>query len=81
VGAKSGIRVQAVQVQEEELEEAAVNKREGRDNENLKGTHEVVMKISDGGRRAMEEDERWRKTSDGGRRATRMRMMSENDER
>jgi hypothetical protein len=29
---KSGIRVQAVQVQEEELEEAAVNKREGRDN-------------------------------------------------
>ena len=37
---KSGIRVQAVQVQEEELEEAAVNKWDGRDNENLKGTHE-----------------------------------------
>ena len=31
---KSGI------VQEEELEEAAVNKREGRDNENLKGTED-----------------------------------------
>ena len=61
---KSGIRVQAVKVQEEELEEAAVNKREGRDNENLKGTHEVVMKTSDGGRRALkiktsdEDDER-----------------------
>ena len=39
---KSGIRVQAVKVQEEELEEAAVNKIEGRDN-----THEVVMKTSD----------------------------------
>ena len=45
---KSGIRVQVVQVQEEELEEAAVNKIEGRDN-----THEVVMETSDGGRRAM----------------------------
>ena len=45
---KSGIRVQVVQVQEEELEEATVNKREGRDN-----THEVAMKTSDGGRRAM----------------------------
>jgi hypothetical protein len=37
-------------VQEEELEEAAVNKREGRDNENLKGMHEEVMKTSDRGR-------------------------------
>jgi hypothetical protein len=35
---KSAIRVQAVQVQEENMEEAAVNKREGRDNAaNLKG--------------------------------------------
>jgi hypothetical protein len=55
---KSGIRVQVVQVQEEELEEAAVNKIEGRDN-----THEVVMKTSHGGRRAMkmmsdEDDQR-----------------------
>ena len=33
-------------MQEEELEEVAVNKMEGRDN-----THGVVMKTSDGGRR------------------------------
>jgi hypothetical protein len=54
-----------VQVQAEELEEAAVNKKEGRDIENLKGTHEVV-KTSDGGRRATE-----------GRRALKMKTSDE----
>ena len=45
-------------MQEEELEEAAVNKREGRDNENLKGTYEVMMKRC---RKtsAEDEDEQW----------------------
>ena len=46
-------------MQAEELEEAAVNKKEGRDNENLKGTHKIVMKTSDGGKTSAEdEDER-----------------------